>query len=123
LSDNRRASPGGGGRAQSRHRRELLTRRIGALPVQPDQEVLPGQLSRRDPDQQFPSPVPASALLNRTHRCVTLSITPNRSHSSLIAVIPAFGVRPGSSAPIRTCPRFRFPLRIPLTRWVPSPLR
>ena len=41
----------GGGGAQPRHRRELLLGRIGSLAVQPGQEVLPGELRRRDPGQ------------------------------------------------------------------------
>jgi hypothetical protein len=38
-----------------------------ALPVQPRQEVLPGQLRRRDPGQQLPGPEAAIPLLNRAH--------------------------------------------------------
>ena len=53
---------------QARHRGDLLTRRVGALPVQPGQEVLPGQLRRRDPGQQLPGPEPAIALLDRADR-------------------------------------------------------
>ena len=34
-----------------------LACRVGALPVQPGHEVLPGQLRRRDPGQQLPGPV------------------------------------------------------------------
>jgi hypothetical protein len=39
---------------QPRHQRDLLPRRISALAVQPGQEVLPGQLRRRDPGQSLP---------------------------------------------------------------------
>jgi len=53
---------------QPRHRRELLPRRVGALPVQPDQEVLPGQLRRGHPDQQLPAGMPPVALLDRADR-------------------------------------------------------
>ena len=50
---------------QPRHRRDLLPGRIGALAVQPGQEVLPGQLRRGQPRQQLPGPEPAFALLDR----------------------------------------------------------
>ena len=50
---------------QARHRRDLLARRIGALAVQPGQEVLPGQLRRGEPCQQLPGPESAIALLDR----------------------------------------------------------
>ena len=42
------------GRGQGRHWRYLLPGRISALAVQARQEVLPGQLRRRDPRQQSP---------------------------------------------------------------------
>jgi hypothetical protein len=58
----------GGGGAQPRHRRELLPGRIGSLAVQPCQEVLPGELRRRDPGQQLPGPVAAFPLLDRADR-------------------------------------------------------
>ena len=57
----------GGGR-QPRHRGDLLPGRIGALAVQPGQEVLPGQLRRRDPGQQLPGPETAIPLLDRADR-------------------------------------------------------
>ena len=44
------------------------------------------------------------------------SITPSRSHNSMIAAIPAFGVKARSGAPTRACLRFRLPLRILFTR-------
>jgi hypothetical protein len=53
---------------QARHRRDLLARRISALAVQPGQEVLPGQLRRRDPGQQFPRPEAAVPLLDGADR-------------------------------------------------------
>jgi hypothetical protein len=53
---------------QARHRRDLLARRISALAVQPGQEVLPGQLRRRDPGQQLPGAEPAISLLDRADR-------------------------------------------------------
>ena len=52
----RRARPGRGRGRQARHRRDLLARRIGALAVQPGQEILPGQLRRRDPGTAAPRP-------------------------------------------------------------------
>ena len=68
----RRGDPPGQARRgrgrQPRHRRDLLPGRIGALAVQPGQEVLPGQLRRRDPGQQLPGPEPAFALLDRADR-------------------------------------------------------
>ena len=57
-----------GGRGQPGHRRQLLPGRIGALPVQPHQEVLPGQLCCRDPGQQLPGPEAAIPLLDRADR-------------------------------------------------------
>ena len=39
-------------------------------PVQPGQEVLPGQLRRRHPGQQLPGPEPAVALLDRPDRLI-----------------------------------------------------
>ena len=43
-------------RTQPRHRRDLLPGRIRALAVQADQEVLPGQLRRREPRPAAPRP-------------------------------------------------------------------
>lgn len=43
------------GRAQARHPGELLACHIGAVSVQTDQELLPGQLGRSDPHQQLAS--------------------------------------------------------------------
>ena len=57
--------PGRGRRAQPRHRGQLLPGGVGALPVQPDQEVLPGQLRGSHPHQQLPAGVAAAALLDR----------------------------------------------------------
>jgi len=45
-----------------------LTGDISALPVQPDQEVLPGQLHRRQPDQQLGAGEPTIAGLDRPDR-------------------------------------------------------
>jgi hypothetical protein len=61
---------GRGRRAQSRHRRQLLAGEVGALAVQPHQEVLPGQLRRGHPDQQLSGSVPPAALLDRPDRRV-----------------------------------------------------
>jgi hypothetical protein len=56
-------------------------------------------------------------------RCLTgptavsiASITPSRSHNSLIAAIPAFAVSAPSGTPIRAFRRFRFLPRILATR-------
>ena len=117
----RRGDPPGQARRgrgrQPRHRRDLLAGRIGALAVQPGQEVLPGQLRRRDPGQQLPGPEPAFALLDRADRRIQRPITPSRPHSSVIAARPAFGVSDRSGAPIRGCCRdLPAPLRILFTR-------
>ena len=53
---------------QARHRGDELAGRAGALAVQPGQEVLPGQLRRRDPGQQPPGPEAAVPLLDRADR-------------------------------------------------------
>ena len=55
----------GGRRGQPRHGGDLLACRIGALAVQPGQEVLSGQLRRRDPGQQLPGAKAAVPLLDR----------------------------------------------------------
>ena len=62
--------PGRGRRGQPGHRGQHLPGGVGALAVQPDQEVLPGQLRRGHPDQQLPAGVPAVALLDRPDRRV-----------------------------------------------------
>ena len=68
----RRSKPAGqprrGGGRQARHRRDLLACRIGALAVQPGQEVLPGQLRRRNAGQQLPGSQAAIPLLDRADR-------------------------------------------------------
>ena len=58
----------GGG--QPGHRRQRLTGRIGAVAVEPHQEILARQLRRCDPDQQLTRPEPAVTLLDRTDRCI-----------------------------------------------------
>ena len=59
--------------AQPRHRREELPQelrgRIGALPVQPDPQVLPGQLCGGDPDQQLSTRTPPLAGLAGCEVC------------------------------------------------------
>ena len=59
--------PGRGRGSQAGHRRDLLASGIGALTVQADQEILPGQLRRGDPGQHLPTGEPAVALLDRRH--------------------------------------------------------
>jgi hypothetical protein len=59
-----------GGGTQPWHRRDLLPGRVRALAVQPGQEVLPGQLRRRDPRQQLTGPEASIPLLDRAHRRV-----------------------------------------------------
>jgi hypothetical protein len=102
---------------QPRHRRDLLPRRIGALAVQPGQEILPGQLRRRDPGQQLPGPEPAFSLLDGPTAASSALITPSRPHNPVITARPAFGVSAGSGAPIRGCCHDPpAPLRILFTR-------
>jgi len=60
--------PGGGRRAQGGHRREHLTGHISASAVQPDQEVLPGQLRTGQPDQQLSPAKPPTTGLDRPDR-------------------------------------------------------
>ena len=52
--------PGRGGRGQPSQHGRHLPGLVGLLAVQPDQEMLPGQLSRGDPDQQLPALNPRS---------------------------------------------------------------
>lgn len=59
-----------GGRGQTAHWGDLLPRDVGTLPVQAGQEVLPGQLRRRQADQQLTGSEPAITLLDRPHRRV-----------------------------------------------------
>ena len=94
--------PRRGGRRQARHRRERLARRIGALPVQPGQEILPGQLRRRDPDQQLTGPEPPVALLDRADRRIQFVDHAEPVHNSVTAARPAFAVSDASGAPART---------------------
>ncbi len=63
---------GGGCGRQPRHRRERLPRTVGAVPVEPDQEVLPAQLRRGHADQHLPGAEPAVPILDRSHRGVEL---------------------------------------------------
>ena len=106
----------GGGRTQPGHRRQQLPGRIGALPVQACQEILPGQLRRRDPGQQLPGTETAIRCLTGPTAASRASITPSRSHNSLTAASPALGVSAASGAPIRAGRRFRFLPRILATR-------
>ena len=98
--------PGQPGRSrgrQARHRREQLARHVGALTVQPGQEILPDQLRRRDPGQQLPSAKPAIPLLDGSTAASNASITPSRPHTSVTAARPAFAFSDRSGAPARTC--------------------
>jgi hypothetical protein len=109
--------PGRGRARQPRHRRDLLPGRIGALAVQPGQEVLPGQPRRRDPGQQLPGPDPRPRCLIGPTAASSAAITPSWSHSLVMAARPAFGVSDRSGAPIRGCCRdLPAPLRILFTR-------
>jgi hypothetical protein len=81
-----------GRRAQPGHRRDLLPGRVLALPVQPHQEVFPGQLRRRQPGQQLPGLKPRFRSFTGPTAASSAPITPRRSHSPLTAAIPAFGV-------------------------------
>jgi len=77
------------------------------LAVQTDQEVLPGQLRRGDPDQHLTSGLAAAASLDRPDRRIQPAGHVQRSHNSLTASIPDTGVGVGSAAPIRTRRRLR----------------
>jgi hypothetical protein len=57
--------PGRSGRGQPGHHGQHLPGLVGTLAVQPDEEVLPGQLSRGDPDQQLPAAQPPIPGLDR----------------------------------------------------------
>ena len=57
--------PGRGRGRQPGHRHQLLPRLISAHPVQPDQEILPGQLGRGHPGQHLPAGEPPRPLLDR----------------------------------------------------------
>ena len=57
---------------QPRHRRQRLPRDIGPNPVQTDQELLPGQLRGRHPDQYTAQAVTPRPHLDRPHRGVDL---------------------------------------------------
>jgi len=65
---NRRASPAAVVEARPGTAGERLSGGVGAVAVQPDQEVLPGQLRVRHPDQQLTTAEPAVAFLDRPDR-------------------------------------------------------
>ena len=117
----RRGDPPGQARRgrgrQPRHRRDLLPGRIGALAVQPGQEVLPGQLRRRDPGQQLPGPEPAVPLLDRADRRIQRA-----DHAEPVTQLGDRGQarvrrqRRIRRADPRLLPRLPAPLRILFTR-------
>ena len=119
LAGDPAGQPRGRGRAQPRHRRDLLPGRIGALPVQARQEALPGQLRRRDPGQQLPGAVAAIPLLDRADRRIECL-----DHAQPAAQLRDRGhPRIRGQRPIRRAdprlPRLRLLPRILFTRWVP----
>ncbi len=95
------------GRAQPGHRRQYLPGHIGALAVEPDQEIFPGQLGCRDPDQQLPTAEAPIAGLDRPDRTVNSGITRSRSTSSVTTAILDTAVSDGSGALTRTRRRAR----------------
>ena len=95
-------------------------RRLGALAVQPDQEVLPGQLRRGHPDQQLAAGVAAAARLIGPIAASNRPITSSRSTNSVTATIPDTGVNVGSGAPIRTRRRRGDPVSCPPDRCPPD---
>ena len=103
---------------QPRHRRQHLPGRVRALPIQPNQEILPRQLRRHDPDQQLTPRNPRSRALIGPTAASNAATTPNRSTNSVTATNPAFFVNHGSAAPTRTLDT---PPRRPLGR--PRPPR
>ena len=110
-------APGKAAAVEHWYRRDLLPGRIGPLAVQPGQEILPASCAAAIPASSCPAPNPRSRCLMGLTAVSSALITPSRSHSSVIAARPAFGVSAGSGAPIRGCCRdLPAPLRILFTR-------
>ena len=99
--------PGRRGRGQPGHHGQHLPGLVGTLAVQPDEEVLPGQLRRGDPDQQLPAAQPPIPGLDRADDRVQQLIIASRSTSSVTAIAPENRVSDASGAPIRTRRRTR----------------
>jgi hypothetical protein len=93
--------PGRRGRCQARYRCEHLPRLIATVSIQPDQEILPGQLRRGHTHQQLPGTMATVSSLDRPDRAIQVFDQPSRSTSSATAAIPDTGVNVGSGAPIR----------------------
>ena len=104
--------PGRGRGGQARYRHQLLARGIGPDPVQPDQEVLPGQLRGGHPGQHLPAGEPPRPLLDRPDPGSSSPIRPSLMYSSVTVSIPPLPVSDGSSAPIWILPRV-FPCVVP----------
>jgi hypothetical protein len=109
--------PGRGRGGQPGHRRQLLPGHVGAVAVQPDQELLSGQLRTRHPDQQLRPGEPAVAGLDRPDRVSNSVIMFRRSISSVTATIPENRVSLTSGAPMRTIRRNRR-----ISRTLPTPI-
>jgi len=86
------------------------------LAVQPDEEVLPGQLRRGDPDQKLPAAESPISGLDWADGRVQQLIIASRSTSSVTAIAPENRVNDASGAPIRTRRRTRRISRILPTR-------
>lgn len=78
--------PGRGRRGQTGHGREYLLGYIGAVAVQPDQDVLPGQLRTGHPDQQLATAEPPVPGFDWSIAASNSRIIPTRSTSSVTAI-------------------------------------
>jgi len=82
----------------------------------PVRKSSPASCAAAIPVSSCPAPNPRSRCFTGPTAASSAAITPSRSHSSVTAAIPAFGVSARSATPARTCRRFRFPPRILATR-------
>ena len=83
----------------------------------PVRKSSPASCAAAIPASSSPAPNPRSRCLIGPTAASSAPITPSRSHNSVIAARPAFGVSDRSGAPIRGCCRdLPAPLRILFTR-------
>ena len=71
----------------------------------PVRKSSPASCAAASPASSSPAPNPRSRCLIGPTAASSAPITPSRSHSSVMAARPAFGVSAGSGAPIRGCCR------------------
>ena len=69
----------------------------------PVRKSSPASCAAAIPASSSPAPKPRSRCLTGPTAASSAPITSSRSHNSLIAAIPAFGVSDASGAPARTC--------------------